>query len=88
MKIKNVEQLRNYMLENLEKMSANKIDVDEMGIIAKAAEGIMASAKIQLTYAAMLGDAPHIPFLHECHDARFNAKALDAPKPKLIQNKK
>jgi hypothetical protein len=67
MKIKNIEDLRNYVLDSLEKLSSNKIDVTEAGVIAKSSETIMSSLKLQLSYSSMIGDAPMIPFLQDSH---------------------
>lgn len=67
MKIKNIEQLQDYILDSLEKLSNNKIDVTEAGIIAKSAETVISSIKLQLSYSAMIGHTPHIDFLHNCH---------------------
>lgn len=70
MKIKNIEQLREYVLEALEKLSDSKIDATEAGVIAKSAETIMSSLKLQLNYSGMLGDIPNIKFLQDCHQGK------------------
>jgi hypothetical protein len=87
MKINNIEQLRNFMVDNLEKMSKKNIDVTEMGIIAKSGEAIMSSLKLQLTYSSMIGDIPCIKFLDDCHDGIPAPKQI-ANNPKQINNVK
>jgi len=65
--IKNAEQLRDYVLNSLEKLEKNKIDIEKMSIIAKSSETVMSSIKMQLAYANMRQEMPIIPFLQDCH---------------------
>ncbi len=90
MKIKNIEELRDYVLESLEKLSSNKIDVTEAGVIAKSSETIMSSLKLQLSYSNMIGDTPNIKFLQDCHKGKpLQGIEADKPeKPKQIAHKK
>lgn len=68
MKIKNIEDVRNYMIESLKRLEDGEIDVTEAGIIAKGAETIMSSIKLQLQYHHMRGEQPTIPFIHDCRN--------------------
>lgn len=68
MKFNNIEKLQNYVLESLEKLDKRKIDVDEMSIIAKSSETVIASLKIQLAYNNMRGEMPNIKFLEDCNE--------------------
>lgn len=77
MAIKNVEQLREYILESLDKLRKNKMDIDEASIIAKSGEVIMSSVKLQMAYSHMLNHTPHIKFLHDCHDGKPVKKEID-----------
>lgn len=70
MKLKTVEHLRDHILDSLVQLEKGKIDVAHMGIIAKSGEAIMSSLKIELTYAQMIGNTPHIPFIHDCHQGK------------------
>ena len=85
MKIKNIEQLREFVLESLEKLSANKIDVTEAGVIAKSSETIMSSLKLQLSYSGMLNETPNIKFLQDCHKG---TSVIDHEKQKAIEQVK
>lgn len=88
MKIKNIEQLRNHILQSLENLADKKIDIDEASIIAKSGETIMSSIKMQLLYASMIGEIPHIDFVHSCHagspaipeDRKSNVRKLPMPR--------
>ena len=87
MKIKNIEQLREFVLDSLEKLSNNKIDVTEAGVIAKSSETIMSSLKLQLSYSGMLGETPNIKFLQDCHKGTPIQVEQDKPK-QLTSDKK
>jgi len=76
MKIKNIDQLQTYVLESLEKLASKKIDINEMGVIAKSSETIMSSLKLQLAYNNMRNEIPKIKFLQDCNNG--------TPMPKLI----
>ena len=66
-KIKNAEQLRDYLLDSLEQVEKGKIDIQDLSIISKTSETIMSGIKTQLAYAHMRGEKPIIPFLQDCH---------------------
>ncbi len=86
MKIKNIEELRNFVLDSLERLSSNKIDVAEAGIIAKSSETIMSSLKLQLSYSQMIGDMPNIKFLQDSH--KGTPVAVEHNSPKALPSKK
>jgi len=65
--IKNVEQLRNMVIEAMENLVNGKMDVHDAATLAKGSETIMSSLKLQLSYANMIGEKPYIPFIHDCH---------------------
>ncbi len=66
-KLDNMEKVLEHICESLENLEKGKIDVVEMGIIAKSSEAIMSSLKIQLSYAGMRNEKPNIPFLQKCN---------------------
>lgn len=76
MKIKNIELLRDHILESLEKLAQNKIDVNEASTIAKNGEVIMSSVKLQMMYNNMRNEIPDIDFLQQCNDG----KEIERPK--------
>jgi hypothetical protein len=66
-KIKNALQLRDHLLDKLDQLENKQIEIEELGQIAKASETILASLKIQLAYAGMRSEIPHIEFLEDCN---------------------
>jgi len=44
--------------------------VCEASIIAKSGEAIMSSLKLEMAYSAMIGNVPHIDFIHDCHKGK------------------
>ena len=79
-KIKNISQLQEFVLSSLEDLANKKIDVNEMGIIAKSSETIMSSLKLQLAYNSMRGETPHIKFLQDCNEGFFLEKTPEIKK--------
>lgn len=77
--MKNIESLRNYVLKSLEDLANRNIDATEAGVIAKGSETIMSSLKLQLAYAAMIGETPRIDFLEDSHKSR-DIKTLEVVK--------
>ena len=67
LKFNNIEKLRDHMLDCLEKLSQNKIDIDEVSIIAKGIETVNSSIKLQLAYSQMRDEKPNINFLQSCN---------------------
>jgi hypothetical protein len=63
MKLKNIEDVRNYALECMEKLASGKIDIAQAGVAGKLCEGVISTVKTQLEYARMLNKEPCIPFM-------------------------
>lgn len=70
MKLKNIEQLRNFLLESIEKTFNNKMSIEELSIISKSAEAIFTSVKTQLIYSSMKQEEPNIDFLQSCNGGK------------------
>lgn len=83
MKIKNIEELRNHILDSLVQLEKGKIDVSHAAIIAKSGEAIMSSVKLQLMYSQMIGHEPKVDFLQDCHEGKKIA-VIEQPKIKQI----
>lgn len=62
-KIKNLDQLRDSVLEVFEKLCAGKIDIEEAGIVAKLSETVISGLKTQMEYSRLTNTIPSIPFL-------------------------
>ncbi len=65
-KIKNLDDLREMVLDTLESLSSNKIDMQQAGIIAKLSETIVSGLKTQMEYARLTDEKPLIPFISRC----------------------
>lgn len=76
MSIKNVEELRDYLASELERVSAGEITPATANASANLAGKILSSVKMELEYNRMSGSSPDIGFL----------KGLDN-KMKRINNK-
>ena len=84
MKIKNLDGLRDHVLEVMEQLSSGKIDITEAGIVAKLSETIISGLKTQLDYARLTDQQPTIPFFGE----GFSEKVIEQPKQKLLPKPK
>lgn len=67
-KITSAEELRDHLLSKLDALEHGELDADKLGTIAKTAETIMSSLKLQLAYSAMRNEVPNIQFLQKCND--------------------
>lgn len=63
LKIKNVDDLRDHILNVMNKLSQGEIDVAEAGINAKLSETVISGLKVQMEYARLTESKPHISFL-------------------------
>jgi hypothetical protein len=91
-KIKNMEQLRDHALDTLEKLSNGSIDTAQAGVTGKLCEGVIATVKSQLEYARMINEEPHIPFMHDSHQAKTiegkaESKSLPSPDKKYLYDR-
>lgn len=66
-KIKNMEHLRDFALETLERLSNGEIDTAQAGVSGKLCESVISTVKTQLEYARMVDEQPYIPFMDSCH---------------------
>jgi hypothetical protein len=57
-KIRTVEELRDHMLEMLDKLDKGLIEVHEVGVAGKLCESVIATIRVQMDYAKMLGLEP------------------------------
>lgn len=80
MKFNNIEKLQHFILQSMENLEKKKIDVIEMGIIAKSSESIMSSLKLQLAYNNMRDEVPNIKFLEDCNEGERKSTQLKAIK--------
>lgn len=78
--IKNIEDLRDYLINALDRLENKTIDPLEAGIISKKGDTILNSLKVQLTYAGMRGESPKIEFLQNCD---YKEEFLEEPTKKL-----
>lgn len=74
-KIKNVDDLREFALDTLERLKSGAIEISEAVATGKLVEQVMNTAKVQMEYYCMTGEKAAIPFFD------------DAPRNRLIEDK-
>ena len=62
--MKNAAELRAALSQVFKDLQAGTIKAKEAGELANLAGKMINSAKVQVEYHALLGDRPHIAFLH------------------------
>lgn len=82
MTIKNIEQLQNHLLNCIERTDKKKMDIEELSIVAKAAEAIFSSIKLQISYNHLRNETPNIEFLQKCNNGK---PGLSDNKPKKLE---
>lgn len=63
MTIKNVEHLRDRLLDAFEALEGGQMDLELGHTLARAASTIIGSLHVQLEYSKMTGRTPHIEFM-------------------------
>jgi hypothetical protein len=84
-KIRNLDELRDIVLDTVQKMVKGKIDVTEAGVLAKLSETVISGLKTQMEYARLINQNPSIPFIAGCHKSIEHSptkgrKLLNKPK--------
>jgi len=64
-RIKNMDDLRNEVLEVFEGLRDNTVSVAEAGAIAKLSETVISNVKAQMEYSRLTNTAPVIPFISD-----------------------
>ncbi len=72
MTINTVEELRNFMSEELERLRNKESTPASANAAANIAGKVMSSVKMELEYNKMVGASPSIPFL-----SKISQKAID-----------
>ena len=78
--IKNLETLRNKLLEGFQDLITGKIDQDKASIMAKMSEAIVSGVKTQLEYARLTKQEPNIAFLESSTRTYHQEKEKKATK--------
>lgn len=68
-KIRNIEELREELLDAYEKLSKDPRAVNQVGELANTAGKVIGTCKMQLEYAALRKEKPEIGFLDGKHSA-------------------
>ncbi len=63
MAIKNVEELRNFLGETLEKLDKGKIEYEQANAVSKLADSIVQTVRTELEYCKIVNSSPNIGFL-------------------------
>lgn len=84
-KINSIEDLRDFALETLEKLTNGEIDTTQAGLTGKLCENVISTVKSQLEYYRMTDQQAHIPFMQKSYhpvaqlEGAIEYKKLDAP---------
>jgi len=65
MKLDNLEDLRDHLLQTLVDLDEGEIELDQASIVAKLSEAIVSGIKTELEYARLINKEPNIPFLNK-----------------------
>lgn len=82
----NITDIRDSLIEVFDKLRDGDMDLKQAAEINNTAGKIINTAKVQLAYAALRGEAPYVPFLDITTGA--NPKVLTAVKPKALKTSK
>lgn len=64
-KIKDIEQLREFALETIERLANGEIDTANAATTGKLCENVISTVKTQLEYSRMINEEqPNIPFMN------------------------
>ncbi len=74
MSIKTVEDLRNFMAEELERLRKKESTPASANAAANIAGKMMSSVKMELEYNKMVGASPVIPFLKRLESKKLESK--------------
>lgn len=81
-----ITDIRDQLIEVFNGLRDGSIDPKEAVEINNTAGKIINTAKVQIAYSALRGEAPYIPFLDTTTGA--NTRVLSEAKPKLLKQKK
>ena len=70
-KIKNIEDLRNFAIDTLDRLKNQEIDVNEALATGKLCDSVINTVKMQLEYHKILGEKSSIPFIEEAPHQRI-----------------
>lgn len=59
----NLEKLRGMLAEQMDKLRAGNADVKNVNAMVNAAGKVIASVRLELDYAKMIGITPSVPFM-------------------------
>lgn len=82
----NITDIRDQLIEVFNGLRNGTVDIKEAVEINNTAGKIINTAKVQIAYSALRGEAPYIPFLDTTTGA--NPKVLTAVKPKVLKGSK
>lgn len=78
-----ITDIRDQLIEIFNELRAGTIDLKDAAEINNTAGKIISTAKTQIAYSALRGEAPYIPFLDTTTGA--NTKVLADAKPKSLK---
>lgn len=81
----NITDIRDQLIEVFSGLRNGTVEIKDAVEINNTAGKIINTAKVQIAYSALRGEAPYIPFLDTTTGA--NPKTLVAVKPKALKGK-
>lgn len=81
-----ITDIRDQLIEVFNGLRDGSVDIKDAVEINNTAGKIINTAKVQIAYSALRGEAPYIPFLDTTTGA--NPKVLTAVKPKALKTSK
>ena len=82
--IKNIQDLRNMVLDNINKLNTNEIDLQNAAVSCKAVDTVISTIKTELEYFRMVGKTPYIPFMDDGAVQMLTDESKATP---LLENK-
>lgn len=70
--IKSMNELRQKLLDTLEKLEAGEVDIQHAACVAKIGETIVSGLRSEMQYSLLIGQQPAIEFYGEQSGIEFN----------------
>jgi hypothetical protein len=80
MSINTIEDLQNIVLKNIELLDKDKVDINKCSIIAKGAEAVFSSLRLQIQYSALRNESPNVSFLQKNNKGEANSLGVNPKK--------
>ena len=75
-KIKNMNELREKVLQALDDLEEGKIDISHAAMIVKMSDSVISGLKSEMQYAILTNSQPYLPFYGEPSGIELNKSAI------------